>query len=243
MTNYSYIQCELIFQIFYFRGAIKRGHRKIITKPSCSTISDSTMTSRTPSSELTSSSGYSSGKSSSGRRFQFEDSEADFNIIKEKEISSLKHKLLECEIVNLALKKENSKLEEKQLRLSRLSSRLDSELKIAKNQENEMIFVINKLNKIVQNQDEEIAKLKEENRFAQEEVKRPICQTCLENQNHNTQFKRSIFGWMKPDVSDQKDQRDSKLLETESKLTEQMEVNKQLKQYLELMLLKICQTS
>ena len=106
-----------------------------------------------------------------------------------------------------------------------------------------MIFVINKLNKIVQNQDEEIAKLKEENRFAQEEVKRPICQTCLENQNQNTQFKRSIFGWMKPDVSDQRDQRDSKLLETESKLTEQMEVNKQLKQYLELMLLKICQTS
>ena len=86
------------------------------------------------------------------------------NIRKEKEISSLsselrgvKHKLLECEINNLALKKENSKLAEKQLRQSRLSSRVDSELRFAKSQENEMIFVINKLNKIVQNQDEEVA--------------------------------------------------------------------------------------
>ena len=60
-----------------------------------------------------------------------------------------------------------------------------------------MIFVINKLNKIVQNQDEEIAKLKEENRFVHQQVKRPVCQTCLENQSQNGQFKRTIFGWMK----------------------------------------------
>ena len=195
---------------------------------------------------MTSSSGYSSGKSSSGRRFEFDESEEpEFNIRKDKEISSLsselrrvKHKLLECEIDNLALRKENSKLEEKQLRNSRLCTRLESELRFAKSQENEMIFVINKLNKIIQNQDEEIAKLKEENRFVPEQVNKPICQTCLESQR--SPVKKTIFGWMKQDALDH---RDSKLLETESKLSEQIEVNNQLKQYLELMLLKICQTT
>ena len=218
-----------------------------MTKPSCSVISDMT----TSSSELTPSSGYSSGKSSSGRRFEFDESQAEFDIRKDKEISSLsselrrlKHKLLECEVDNLALRKENSKLEEKQLRNSRLCSRMENELLLAKSQESEMIFVINKLNKIVQNQDEEIARLKEENRFVEEQVKKPICQTCLENQNHNqssqSQFRKTIFGWLKQDVLDH---RDAKLSETESKLSEQIEVNKQLKQYLELMLLKICQTT
>ena len=212
-----------------------------MTKPSCSVISDMT----TSSSELTPSSGYSSGKSSSGRRFEFDESQAEFDIRKDKEISSLsselrrlKHKLLECEVDNLALRKENSKLEEKQLRNSRLCSRMENELLLAKSQESEMIFVINKLNKIVQNQDEEIARLKEENRFVEEQVKKPICQTCLENQS--SQFRKTIFGWLKHDVLDH---RDAKLSETESKLSEQIEVNKQLKQYLELMLLKICQTT
>ena len=201
----------------------------------------------TSSSELTPSSGYSSGKSSTGRRFEFDESQAEFDIRKDKEISSLsselkrlKHKLLECEVENLALRKENSKLEEKQLRNSRLSSRMENELLLAKSQASEMIFVINKLNKIVQNQDEEIARLKEENRLLEEQVKKPICPTCLENQNQSSQFRKTIFGWMKQDGLDH---REAKLLETESKLSEQIEVNKQLKQYLELMLLKICQTT
>ena len=238
----------MIYASFCLRGAIKRGNRKIITKSSCTIISDTT----TASSELTSSSAYSSGKSSCEERFEFDECKTppqltDFKFGKEKEISSLsselrtvKHKLLECEIDNLALKKENSKLEEKQLRQSRVCARMEGELRFAKSQENEMVFVMNKLNKIVQNQDEEIAKLKEENRLVHQQVKRSICQTCLESQSQNSRSKKTIFGWMKQDVSDH---RDSKLLETESKLSEQIEVNKQLKQYLELMLLKICETS
>ena len=231
----------MIFKIFCLRGAIKRGNRKIVTRPSSSTISETT----TASSDLTSSSAYSSGKSSCGQRFEFEDegeTPPQLTISSlSNELRTVKHKLLECEIDNLALKKEHSKLEEKQLRQTRLCSRLESDLKFAKSRENEMIFVINKLNKIVQNQDEEIAKLKEENRFVHQQVKIPICQTCLENQSQNGQFKRTIFGWMKQDVLDHS--RDAKLLETESKLSEQIEVNKQLKQYLELMLLKICDKS
>ena len=127
----------------------------MIKPSSSSSISDTT----TASSELTSSSAYSSGKSSCGRTFEFEGSEVetapqlgDFNSRKEKEISSLsselravKQKLLEGEIDNLALKKENSQLEEKLQRQSRLSSKFESELRFVKSKETEMVFVIDKL--------------------------------------------------------------------------------------------------
>ena len=153
-----------------------------------------------------------------------------------------KSKLLQYEFDNLRLKKENSILKEKQVSYSIVGSRLETELGIAKTRENEMVLLINKLNDIVQNQDQEIAELKEKNRSHQQQlqiISNGSVQHCCERQNRN--FKHSIFGWMRTDESSGRDYRESKLLETESKLSEQIEVNKQLKQYLELMLLKMCE--
>ena len=106
-----------------------------------------------------------------------------------------------------------------------------------------MAFVINKLNDLVQNQDQEIAELKEQNKSLNKKIRsasnRSTCTACRENENKN--FGNTLFGWMRPEGSSgQRDHRDSKLLDTETKLSEQIELNKQLKQYLELMLLKIC---
>ena len=75
----------------------------------------------------------------------------------------------------------------------------------------------------------------------QRELKNTGCQNCTYNQNKN--MRKTLFGWMTVDETSRGELRDSKLLETESKLSEQIEVNKQLKQYLEIMLLKICETT
>ena len=167
---------------------------------------------------------------------------------KEENISSLSEELaranrqlLQYDLDNLSLRKENSRLKEKQLSLSLLGSRLESELEIAKTREKEMVFVINKLNDIVQNLDQEIAQLREQNCSYQRELKNTGCQNCTYNQNKN--MRKTLFGWMTVDETSRGELRDSKLLETESKLSEQIEVNKQLKQYLEIMLLKICDTT
>ena len=109
--------------------------------------------------------------------------------------------------------------------------------------EKEMVFVINKLNDMVQNLDQEIAQLREQNCSYERDLKsvvgRSVCQNCSQNKNR----KKTLFGWMAVDETSRGELRDSKLLEAESKLSEQIEVNNQLKQYLEIMLLKICEKS
>ena len=193
------------------------------------------------SSTLATSSAYSSERCpSEAAHLEVRSKEENISSLSE-ELARANRQLLQYDLDNLSLRKENSRLKEKQLSLSLLGSRLESELEIAKTREKEMVFVINKLNDIVQNLDQEIAQLREQNCSYQRELKNTGCQNCTYNQNKN--MRKTLFGWMTVDETSRGELRDSKLLETESKLSEQIEVNNQLKQYLEIMLLKICETT
>ena len=107
----------------------------------------------------------------------------------------MKGKLLQSDFENKRLKEENSVLSEKHISYSILTSRLESELQFTKTQGTEMTFLINKLNTIVQNQDQEIAELKEQNKSVNQELRRDgmksVCHSCGENQNKN--FRKDSF--------------------------------------------------
>ena len=150
------------------RAAIKRGSRQLIVRQNSS-----------------SSSAYGSEKSErqeTERNNQLELIMKDNNILSlTKELNFVKGKLQQCDFDNKRLKEENSLLSEKLLSYSILTSRLESELQFSKSQGTEMTFLINKLNTIVQNQDQEIAELKEQNKS----VRKSVCHGCGENQNRN----------------------------------------------------------
>ena len=116
---------------------------------------------------------------------------------------------------NISLKQENQNLRDKEFSLICNNSKLQKELFDVNAREEAYKFMTSKLSSIVQSQDDEIADPKEKLR---------------------TSIKEKHWGYQNVNVNKLKD----KLKENEIKLTEQKEVNHQLKQYLDMVLLKLC---
>jgi len=127
-------------------------------------------------------------------------------------VESLNRKLEQLNVENNELKEENSDLKDKHFQYKLQCTELQRELQSAHEAEENLRGMISKLSNIVQSQDDEIARLSEN--------------TILSNQNCRCDDYREIS---------------VKLKEAEIMLSEQTEVNKQLKQYLKTMLLKICE--
>merc|ERR1712038_263970 len=127
-------------------------------------------------------------------------------------VESLNRKLEQLNVENNELKEENSDLKDKHFQYKLQCTELQKELQSAHEAEENLRGMISKLSNIVQSQDDEIARLSEN--------------TILCNQNCRCDDYREIS---------------VKLKEAEIMLSEQTEVNKQLKQYLKTMLLKICE--
>merc|ERR1712079_35237 len=127
-------------------------------------------------------------------------------------VESLNRKLELLNFENDKLKEENSDLKDKHFQYKLQCAELQEELQSAHEAEENLRGMISKLSNIVQSQDDEIARLSEN--------------TILSNQNCRCDDYREIS---------------VKLKEAEIMLSEQTEVNKQLKQYLKTMLLKICE--
>ena len=127
-------------------------------------------------------------------------------------VESLNRKLEQLNVENNELKEENSDLKDKHFQYKLQCTELQRELQSAHEAEENLRGMISKLSNIVQSQDDEIARLSEN--------------TILSNRNCRCDDYREIS---------------VKLKEAEIMLSEQTEVNKQLKQYLKTMLLKICE--
>ena len=127
-------------------------------------------------------------------------------------VESLNKKLEQLNVENNELKEENSDLKDKHFQYKLQCTELQRELQSVHEAEENLRGMISKLSNIVQSQDDEIARLSEN--------------TILSNQNCRCDDYREIS---------------VKLKEAEIMLSEQTEVNKQLKQYLKTMLLKICE--
>merc|ERR1712025_675886 len=111
---------------------------------------------------------------------------------------------------------------EREFELTLLSSGLEKQALTFNEREQNLEFVINRLSGIVQTQDHEIARLREMNN-------KNLC-SC-----RNSDIKNKSFFAIKEDNG-----LSVQLKETEMKLSEQLEINQQLKQYLEIVLLKLC---
>jgi len=145
-----------------------------------------------------------------------------------KNIDVLNSKLNAFTYQNIKLKQENADLKEREFELTLLSSNLEKQTLTFHEREQNLEFVINRLSGIVQTQDHEIARLRELN--TQEMNRKNFC-NCK-----NSEIKP------KPSFIGKKEDKDLnvKLKDTEMKLSEQLEINQQLKQYLEIVLLKLC---
>jgi len=144
-----------------------------------------------------------------------------------KNLDALNSKLNSFTYQNIKLKKENADLKEREFELTLLSSGLEKQALTFNEREQNLEFVINRLSGIVQTQDHEIARLRELNN--QEMNKKNLC-SC-----RNSDIKNKSFFAIKED-----NELSVQLKETEIKLSEQLEINQQLKQYLEIVLLKLC---
>ena len=144
-----------------------------------------------------------------------------------KNLDALNSKLNAFTYQNIKLKKENADLKEREFELTLLSSGLEKQALTFNDREQNLEFVINRLSGIVQTQDHEIARLRELNN--QEMNRKNLC-SC-----RNSDIKNKSFFDAKEDK-----ELSVQLKETEMKLSEQLEINQQLKQYLEIVLLKLC---
>merc|ERR1712130_884609 len=127
-------------------------------------------------------------------------------------VESLNRKLEQLNSENKKLKEENGDLKDTHFEYKLQCTNLQRELQSAHEAEENLRSMISKLSNIVQSQDDEIARLSEN--------------TITSIQNCRCGDYRDIS---------------VKLKEAEIMLSEQTEVNKQLKQYLKTMLLKICE--
>ena len=144
-----------------------------------------------------------------------------------KNLDALNSKLNAFTYQNIKLKKENADLKEREFELTLLSSGLEKQALTFNDREQNLEFVINRLSGIVQTQDHEIARLRELNN--QEMNRKNLC-SC-----RNSDIKNKSFFDAKEDK-----ELSVQLKETKMKLSEQLEINQQLKQYLEIVLLKLC---
>jgi len=145
-----------------------------------------------------------------------------------KNIDVLMSKLNAFTYQNIKLKQENADLKEREFELTLLSSNLEKQTLTFHEREQNLEFVINRLSGIVQTQDHEIARLREVN--TQDMNRKNLC-SC---KNNEIKPKPSFFG-----IKEDKEL-NVQLRDTEMKLSEQLEINQQLKQYLEIVLLKLC---
>ena len=137
-----------------------------------------------------------------------------------KSVDSLNIRLNQNASENIGLKLENNDLRKREAVLSEERNELKNKLLLSKDTEINLGNVISKLSNIVQSQDNEIAILKER------------CKNCDNDQ------RKSYF--VKKESLNQLDLL-HRLNVAEVKLSEQVETNKQLKQYLEILLIQICE--
>ena len=140
-----------------------------------------------------------------------------------KSVDSLNIRLNQIASENIRLKLENSDLNKRETMLSEERNELKNKLLLSKDTEINLGNLVSKLSNIVQSQDNEIAMLKER------ELSTKICNNCDNTKGKSYFVKKESF-----------DQLDllHRLNMAEVKLSEQVETNKQLKQYLEILLIQ-----
>ena len=142
-----------------------------------------------------------------------------------KSVDSLNLRLNQITSENIKLKAENIDLRRREENLSEERNELKNKLLATKDTEINLSNLVAKLSNIVQSQDNEIAMLNEK------EASSRVCRNCDLDKG-----KRYL---VKPSPFDQFELL-HRLKMADVKLSEQVETNKQLKQYLEILLLKIC---
>ena len=144
-----------------------------------------------------------------------------------KSIDSLNIRMNQIASENISLKHENIELRRREILLSDERNELKNKLLLSKDTEINLGNLVSKLSNIVQSQDNEIALLNERETFNSSKQK---CEKCDMNE-------KSYI--IKKEPHNQQDLL-NRLDDAEVKLSEELEVNKQLKQYLEILLLQIC---
>jgi len=172
--------------------------------------------------------------SSSTFKFNYNDKRKNENIVKDgmifdlrKSIDSLNIRMTQIASENISLKHENIELRRREIMLSDERNELKNKLLLSKDTEINLGNLVSKLSNIVQSQDNEIALLNERETFNSSKQK---CEKCDMNE-------KSYI--IKKEPHNQQDLL-NRLDDAEVKLSEELEVNKQLKQYLEILLLQIC---
>ena len=142
-----------------------------------------------------------------------------------KSVNSLNITLNQIASENIRLKLENTDLRRREVMLSKERSELKNKLLLSKDTEINLGNLVAKLSNIVQSQDNKIAILNEK------EVSKTNCKNCVIGRGKSYFVKTESF-----------DQLEllHRLKMAEEKISEQVETNKQLKQYLEILLLQIC---
>ena len=142
-----------------------------------------------------------------------------------KSVDSLNIRLNQNASENIRLKLENNDLRRREAMLSEERNELKNKLLLSKDTEINLGNLVSKLSNLVQSQDNEIAFLNER------EASTQMCRNCINDKRKNNLVKKESF-----------DQLDllNRLNVAEVKLSEQVETNKQLKQYLEILLIQIC---
>ena len=142
-----------------------------------------------------------------------------------KSVDSLNIRLNQNASENIRLKLENNDLRRREAMLAEERNELKNKLLLSKDTEINLGNLVSKLSNLVQAQDNEIAFLNER------EASTQMCRNCDNDKRKNNLVKKESF-----------DQLDllNRLNVAEVKLSEQVETNKQLKQYLEILLIQIC---
>lgn len=142
-----------------------------------------------------------------------------------KSVNSLNITLNQIASENIRLKLENTDLRRREVMLSEERSELKNKLLLSKDTEINLGNLVAKLSNIVQSQDNKIAILNEK------EVSKTNCKNC--------DIGRGKSYFVKTESFDQLELL-HRLKMAEEKISEQVETNKQLKRYLEILLLQIC---
>ena len=142
-----------------------------------------------------------------------------------KSVNSLNITLNQIASENIRLKLKNTDLRRRDAMLSEERTELKNKLLLSKDTEINLGNLVAKLSNIVQSQDNKIANLNEK------QASKTICKNC------NFDIVKRYF--VKTESFDQLELL-HKLKMAEEKVSEQVETNKQLKQYLEILLLQIC---
>ena len=142
-----------------------------------------------------------------------------------KSVNSLNITLNQIASENIRLKLKNTDLRRRDAMLSEERTELKNKLILSKDTEINLANLIAKLSNIIQSQDNKIANLSEK------ETSKTVCKNC--------DFDRCKRNFVKTESFDQLELL-HKLKMAEEKVSEQVETNKQLKQYLEILLLQIC---